>query len=69
LITFYPKKNPTILKLSADDEEKEVEFELSYVSSWIFEDRLKLMREKSQEMLRQMIDHGHRAPFEIIKRP
>jgi hypothetical protein len=63
------RKNPMILKLSIDDEEKELEFELNYLSSLTFEERLKLMREKSREMLRQMVDRGYRKPFEIIKRP
>jgi hypothetical protein len=57
-----------ILKLSVDDEEKELEFELNYLSSLTFEERLKMMREKSREMLKQMIDHGYRRSFEIIKR-
>ena len=61
-------KKPRVLKLSADDEEKELEFELNYLSSLTFEERLKMMREKSKEMLKQMIDHGHRRSFEIIKR-
>jgi len=55
-----------VLKLAVDDEEKE--FELDYLSSLTFEKRLKMMREKSKEMLKQMIDHGHRRSFEIIKR-
>jgi hypothetical protein len=63
------KKNPHLLKLSSDDEEKKLEFELDYLSSLTFEERLKMMREKSREMLKQMIDHGHRRPVEIIKRP
>ena len=57
-----------ILKLSGDDEEKELEFELNYLSSLTFEERLKMMRKKSREMLKQMIDHGYRRSFEIIKR-
>lgn len=57
-----------VLKLSADDEEKELEFELDYLSSLTFEERLQMMREKSREMLKQMIDYGHRRSFEIIKR-
>lgn len=61
-------KKPWVLKLSADDEEKELEFELDYLSSLTFEERLKMMREKSREMLKQMIDYGHRRSFEIIKR-
>lgn len=56
------------LKLTENDEEKELEFELDYLSSLTVEERLKMMREKSREMLKQMIDHGHRKPFEIIKR-
>jgi len=63
------EKNPHILKLSSDDEEKELEFELDYLSSLTFEERLKMMREKSREMLKQMIEHGHRRAVEIIKRP
>ena len=61
-------KKQRVLKLTVDDEEKELEFELDYLSSLTFEERLKMMREKSREMLKQMIDHGHRRPFEIIKR-
>jgi hypothetical protein len=61
-------KNPSILKLSASDEEKELEFELNYLASLTFEERLKMMREKSREMLKQMVEHGHRRSFEIIKR-
>jgi hypothetical protein len=61
-------KKPGVLKLAADDEEKELGFELDYLSSLTFEERLKMMREKSREMLKQMIDHGHRRSFEIIKR-
>ena len=57
-----------VLKLAVDDEEMELEFELDYLSSLMFEERLKMMREKSREMLKQMIDHGYRRSFEIIKR-
>jgi hypothetical protein len=61
-------KKQWVLKLAVDDEEKELEFELGYLSSLTFEERLKMVREKSREMLKQMIDHGHRRHFEIIKR-
>jgi hypothetical protein len=61
-------KKPRVLKLPANDEEKELEFELDYLSSLTFEERIKMMKEKSREMLKQMIDHGHRRSFEIIKR-
>ncbi len=58
----------SILKLSQSDEEKELEFELNYLASLTFEERLKMMKRKSREMLRQMVEHGHRRPFEILKR-
>jgi hypothetical protein len=70
LVKFIIMENgPSILKLSSDDEKKEFEFELDYLSSLTFEERLKMMREKSREMLKQMIEHGHRRAVEIIKRP
>ena len=62
------EKGSRVLKLPTDDEQKELEFELDYLSSLTFEERLKMMREKSREMLRQMINHGHRRSFEVIKR-
>ena len=61
-------KNRSVLKLSQGDEAKELEFELDYLASLTFEERLKMMRQKSREMLRQMVEHGHRRPFEVIKR-
>jgi hypothetical protein len=64
----FVKKNRSILKLSQADEAKELEFELDYLASLTFEERLTMMRQKSREMLRQMIEHGHRRPFEVIKR-
>jgi len=62
------EKNRSILKLSQSDEEKELEFELNYLASLTFEERLKMMRQKSREMLRQMVEHGYRRSFEIVKR-
>ncbi len=62
------KSKAWILKLAGHDEEKEIEFELEYLASLTFEERLKMMREKSQEMLKQMVEHGHRSPFEVLKR-
>ena len=62
------KKNRSVLKLSQGDEARELEFELDYLASLTFEERLQMMRQKSKEMLRQMIEHGHRRSFEVIKR-
>lgn len=57
-----------ILKLSGHDENKEMEFELEYLRSLTFEERLHMTRQKSREMLIQMVENGHRKPFEILKR-
>ncbi len=62
------ERKRSILKLSQCDEERELEFELNYLASLTFEERLQMMRQKSREMLRQMVNYGHRRPFEIIKR-
>ena len=58
----------SILKLSGDDESKEIEFELEYLRSLTFEERLNMMRKKSKEMLKQLVELGYRKPFEIVKR-
>ena len=58
----------SILKLSQADEERELEFELNYLAFLTFEERLKMMKQKSREILRQMLEHGQRRPFEILKR-
>ena len=61
-------KKQSILALPGHDENKELEFELEYLRSLTFEERLDMMRKKSKEMLRQMVDLGYRKPFEIVKR-
>ncbi|MFO7462117.1 MAG: hypothetical protein R6X07_15985 [Desulfatiglandales bacterium] len=63
------KKKQSILALSEHEESKELEFELEYQRSLTFEERLDMMIEKSQEMLKQMVELGYRKPFEIVKRP
>jgi hypothetical protein len=59
---------PSILKLSEDNESKEIEFELEYLRSSSFEERMTMMRKKSEEMLKQLVELGYRKPFEIVKR-
>jgi hypothetical protein len=61
-------KKQSILALAEHDESQELEFELEYQGSLSFEERLNMMREKSEKMLRQMVELGYRKPFEIIKR-
>ena len=68
-VYFEPmERKGSILKLSQADEERELEFELNYLASLTFEERLKMMKQKSREMLRQRVEHGHRRPFEVHKR-
>jgi hypothetical protein len=65
---FSMTRPPSILKLSEDNESKELELELEYVRSLSFKERLTMMREKSKEMLQQLVERGCRKPFEIVKR-
>jgi len=57
-----------ILKLDADDEEKELEFELAYQRTLTTQQRFELMFRKSREIAEVLLRHGHRKPFEIVKR-
>ena len=58
-----------ILKLDHDDEERERAFELDYLLSLTTQQRLEMMEKRSNEIKRMLIQHGHRRPVEIIKRP
>ncbi|MGE5841842.1 MAG: hypothetical protein ACM335_06160 [Deltaproteobacteria bacterium] len=46
---FSMTKPPSMLKLSEDNESKELEFELEYLRSLSFEERMTMMRKKSKE--------------------
>lgn len=46
---FSMTKPPSILKLPEDNESKELEFELEYLRSLSFEERMTMMRKKSKE--------------------
>lgn len=58
-----------ILKVRGNDEEKEIGFELDFLAGLTVEQRFQLMIERSEEMARALIRHGHRKPAEIVKRP
>jgi hypothetical protein len=58
-----------ILKLSADDPERELEFELAYLRSLTTEERFALMFRKSRELAESLVRHGHRKPSALVKRP
>jgi hypothetical protein len=58
-----------VLKLDRHDENKEIEFELDYLTSLTTRQRFEMMRAKTMEMRRLLgKTHGHRTATEIIKR-
>jgi hypothetical protein len=57
-----------ILKLADHDEEKEIEFELSWLLSLTLQERFKLMFRKTKELIELLERNGHRRPDQIIKR-
>ena len=57
-----------ILKLDKDDEEKEIEFELDYLTSLTTRQRFQLMADKTREMLSLLKKDANRKTTEIIKR-
>lgn len=58
-----------MLKIDRDDENLELDFELDYLLSLSTEERFQMMFRKSRELKEMLARHGHRKPFEIIKRP
>jgi hypothetical protein len=57
-----------ILKLAADDPERELEFELAYLWSLTTQKRFMLMFRKSRELVETLARHGHRRPPGVFKR-
>ena len=58
-----------ILKLDKHDEDKEIEFELDYLTSLTTKQRFELMFRKTEEMLRlRKKTNARKAVTEIIKR-
>jgi len=58
-----------ILKLSEDDPERELSFELDFLLSLSTRERFELMRERSEKIMLCLLRHGHREPAEIVERP
>ena len=57
-----------ILKLDRHDEDKEIEFELDYLTSLTTSQRFEMMFRKTREMLRLLKKDGRITTTEIIKR-
>lgn len=60
---------PRILKLDADDDERELEFDLEHLRSLTIEQRFEMVLAQSEIVAQILLDRGHRKPFEIVKRP
>lgn len=58
-----------ILTLERDDPERERAFELEWMLSLTTEQRFRMMEQRSNEIKRMLIQHGHRAPVEVLTRP
>ncbi len=63
---FVPTR---ILKLDADDENRELQFDLDHLLSLSVEDRFRMVIEVSTRMAEILLERGHRRPVEILKRP
>ena len=57
-----------LLVLENDDERRELEFELNYLTSLSLQDRFALMLHKSRELKTNLEKNGHRTAPAIIKR-
>jgi hypothetical protein len=59
----------TILELSGDDPDRELDFDLQWLRSLSTQERFRLMFRRSREIGEMLIGSGHRKPFEIVRRP
>ena len=57
-----------VLKIEKDDENREIEFELSYLKSLTTRERFMLMQKKSEEIKKMLRSRGYRKSPEIVKR-
>jgi hypothetical protein len=57
-----------ILMIEKDDENREIELELSYLKPLTTRERFILMQKKSDEMKKVLRTRGYRKSSEIIKR-
>jgi len=57
-----------ILKLDDHDEEKEIEFETSWLLSLTPQERFQLMFKKTRELIELLEKNGHRRSPQVVKR-
>ncbi len=65
---MHRKRKTFVLKLIRQNGKEEREFELKFLRSLTVAQRFEMMFEMSDIVKRMLIKHGHRKPFEIIKR-
>ena len=58
-----------VLKLSENDEGRELEFELVYQRGLTTQQRFELMFRKSREVKEMLLKHGYREPAQVVIRP
>ena len=68
MTSIYQGGSMPILKLEKDNENREIEFELSYLKSLTTKERFLLMQNKSDEIKKMLAKHGYRKSTEIVKR-
>jgi hypothetical protein len=56
------------LKTKKHNHKKELQFEIDYQQSLTLKQRFEMMFKKSNLIKEMLIKHGHRKPFEVIKR-
>ena len=57
-----------VLKLKKDDEQREIQFELDYLSSLTTAQRFEMMQQKSHEMRMLLKRNGRRKSAQVVKR-
>jgi len=62
------KQRTRILKLKSHDESREIDFELASLQALTVAQRFRLMRKKTQEILRLLKQSGHRRPPGVFER-
>jgi hypothetical protein len=58
-----------VLKLAADDPDRELAFELAYLRRLTTQERFTLLFRKSRELADTLARHGHRESVALVKRP
>lgn len=61
-------KHQSFLALAKPDPDREIEFELNYLSRLSLKERFSMMLAKSRELKTNLVNNGHREAPSITKR-